>query len=107
LCNFQIDLIFTKPKFYESSLNYFAYNDLGNLLGRGAEQISGKLGASGGRALAGLLGSKDPRSYAKTGADVGRSLGGKLGGLLRKIPFKKGGVVRRRRMRRTVTRRRR
>lgn len=30
----QIDLVFTNPEDYESSIAYFSYNDLGNLLGR-------------------------------------------------------------------------
>lgn len=41
---FQVDLITQPADSYESSLNYFAYNDLGNLLGR----IYHKLGVSFG-----------------------------------------------------------
>lgn len=45
--NFQIDLIGTKPSEYETSYNYFAYNDLGNLCGRLAHSIGLKLGHDG------------------------------------------------------------
>lgn len=43
----QIDLIVTKPNEYESSIHYFAYNDLGNLLGRIAHSLGFKLGHDG------------------------------------------------------------
>lgn len=44
---FQIDLIVTHPDEYETSVNYFAYNDLGNLLGRLAQSMGLKLGHDG------------------------------------------------------------
>ena len=44
---FQIDLIMTHPDEYQTSLNYFAYNDLGNLLGRIAHSMGLKLGHDG------------------------------------------------------------
>ncbi len=40
----QVDLIFTKPKYFEASFNYFSFNDLNNLTGR----ISSKLGIKWG-----------------------------------------------------------
>jgi hypothetical protein len=81
---------------------------LGNLLGKAAERTGRKLGAMGGRGLHSLIGGGgSARGFAKTGAEVGGSLGDRLGGLLRKIPFKRGGVVRRRRVKRTMMRRRR
>lgn len=43
----QIDLIVCKADEYESSCNYFAYNDLGNLLGRLAHSVGVKLGHDG------------------------------------------------------------
>jgi hypothetical protein len=43
----QIDLIVTKPEHFQSSCNYFAYNELGNLLGRIAHSIGFKLGHDG------------------------------------------------------------
>jgi len=45
--DFQIDLIFTKEKYFDSSLNYFAYNDLGNLLGRLFHKFGLKYGYDG------------------------------------------------------------
>lgn len=44
---FQIDLIVTKVEEFDTSVNYFAYNDLGNLLGRLANSIGLKLGHDG------------------------------------------------------------
>lgn len=44
---FQIDLIFTKPEEFESSAYYFAYNDLGNLLGRVSHSMGFQLGHRG------------------------------------------------------------
>ncbi|MGZ8887937.1 MAG: hypothetical protein ACXW1D_00095 [Halobacteriota archaeon] len=44
---FQVDLIATPFSEYETSLNYFAYNDLGNLLGRLAHSMGLKLGHDG------------------------------------------------------------
>lgn len=38
--DFQIDFIFVEPQYWESSKNYFSYNDLGNFIGR----ISYKMG---------------------------------------------------------------
>lgn len=43
----QIDLILTPEKYYQSSLNYFAYNDLGNLVGRIAHKLGFKYGHKG------------------------------------------------------------
>jgi hypothetical protein len=43
----QIDLILTEKKYYESSLTYFAYNDLGNLIGRIAHKLGFKYGHKG------------------------------------------------------------
>lgn len=45
--DFQVDLIFMEPEFYESTLNYFSYNDIGNLLGRVARKRGFKLGHRG------------------------------------------------------------
>ena len=83
---------------------------LGNLLGKAAERYGSKLGAMGGRGLHAIAGGKgsSARDYAKTGASVGQSIGSKVGGFLRKIPFRKGGIVKRHRMKRTkIVRRRR
>jgi hypothetical protein len=44
---FQIDLIVTPACKYQTSLDYFAYNDLGNLLGRVAYRMGLKLGHDG------------------------------------------------------------
>lgn len=44
---FQTDLIVTDPSEMQSSMNYFAYNDLGNLLGRIAHSMGLKLGHNG------------------------------------------------------------
>jgi hypothetical protein len=44
---FQIDLIVTPSGEYETSYNYFAWNDLGNLLGRIAHKMGLKLGHDG------------------------------------------------------------
>ena len=43
----QVDLIFTEKKFYNSSLTYFANNDLGNLVGRIAHKLGFKYGHKG------------------------------------------------------------
>lgn len=45
--NFQIDLICMQKKYYESAYSYFAYNDLGNLLGRITHKMGIKLGHKG------------------------------------------------------------
>ena len=45
--DFQVDLIFSKTKYYNSILDYFAYNDIGNLLGRIARRYGFKLGQKG------------------------------------------------------------
>lgn len=37
--DFQVDLIFTKEKFFQTSLLYYSYNDLGNLMGRIAHNM--------------------------------------------------------------------
>ena len=44
---FQIDLILTPPAEVQTSLDYFSYNDLGNLLGRVAHSMGLKLGHAG------------------------------------------------------------
>lgn len=44
---YQIDFILTKPKFYESSLAYYSFNDLGNFLGRIANSVGLKYGHDG------------------------------------------------------------
>lgn len=43
----QIDFIITPASEYETSLNYFSYNDLGNLLGRVSYSMGMKLGHDG------------------------------------------------------------
>jgi hypothetical protein len=43
----QVDLIVTDPSEMHSSYNYFAYNDLGNLIGRVAHSMGLKLGHDG------------------------------------------------------------
>lgn len=45
--DFQVDLIFTEKNFFETILEYFAYNDIGNLLGRVARKQGFKLGQQG------------------------------------------------------------
>lgn len=45
--NFQIDLIQTNDELFESSLNYYSYNDLGNLIGRIAHKFGLKYGHNG------------------------------------------------------------
>lgn len=45
--NFQIDLITTREIYYHTSLQYFAYNDLGNLLGRICHKLGIKYGHKG------------------------------------------------------------
>lgn len=44
---FQVDLIFTTKKMFTSSANYFAWNDLGNLMGRVAHKLGFKYGHDG------------------------------------------------------------
>lgn len=44
---FQVDLILTPEKHFQTSLNYFSYNDLGNLLGRISHSMGLKLGHDG------------------------------------------------------------
>ncbi len=44
---FQVDLIFTSKKMFDSSANYFAWNDLGNLIGRVAHKLGFKYGHDG------------------------------------------------------------
>lgn len=46
-CQLQIDLITMPSQDYRSALNYFAYNDLGNLLGRIADSMGLKYGHDG------------------------------------------------------------
>lgn len=43
----QVDLIFTKEKDYEASTVYFAFNDLGNFMGRIAHKLGFKYGHDG------------------------------------------------------------
>jgi hypothetical protein len=45
--DFQVDLIFMKPKYFRSTLDYFSYNDIGNLLGRVSRKVGFKLGHRG------------------------------------------------------------
>jgi hypothetical protein len=44
---FQVDLLFTPTEEYETSVNYFAWNDLGNLMGRVAHKMGFKYGHDG------------------------------------------------------------
>ena len=44
---FQIDSIHTPSKYVQSSVDYFSYNDLGNLLGRISHKLGVKLGHKG------------------------------------------------------------
>lgn len=44
---FQVDLIFTPSEEYETAVNYFAWNDLGNLMGRVAHKMGFKYGHDG------------------------------------------------------------
>jgi hypothetical protein len=43
----QVDFIVTDPKYYQSSIDYFSYNDLGNLVGRMAHKLGIKVGHRG------------------------------------------------------------
>lgn len=45
--DFQVDLIFMKSKYFRSTLDYFSYNDIGNLLGRVSRKVGFKLGHRG------------------------------------------------------------
>lgn len=45
--DFQIDLIFTTKANFDASANYFAWNDLGNLMGRVAHKLGFKYGHDG------------------------------------------------------------
>lgn len=45
--NFQVDFILTDESHYDFSLNYFSWNDLGNLVGRVARKIGLKFGHNG------------------------------------------------------------
>ena len=45
--NHQIDLIFTEPKYFQSHINYFSFNDLGNFIGRTAHKMGFKYGERG------------------------------------------------------------
>jgi len=45
--NFQVDLIITRPEFFDFSLGYYSYNDLGNLMGRVAHKLGLKYGHEG------------------------------------------------------------
>jgi hypothetical protein len=44
---FQIDLVFTKPDCWNTSLTYYSWNDLGNLMGRVANKLGVKYGHKG------------------------------------------------------------
>ncbi len=44
---FQIDLINAKPEIYQASIDYFSWNDLGNLVGRIAHKLGFKYGHDG------------------------------------------------------------
>lgn len=44
---FQVDLVSVEPRSYDFSMSYFAYNDMGNLLGRVAHKMGFKLGHLG------------------------------------------------------------
>lgn len=45
--DFQVDLLFQPPQDYNFACNYFAYNDLGNLIGRIARRLDLKFGHDG------------------------------------------------------------
>ena len=45
--SFQIDIIKTKPKFWDTTLTYYSYNDLGNLMGRIARRLGFRYGHQG------------------------------------------------------------
>ncbi len=45
--DFQVDFIFVEQEYYQSTLDYFAYNDIGNLLGRISRRFDFKLGHRG------------------------------------------------------------
>ena len=45
--DFQVDLIFMEEEYFSSTLNYFSFNDIGNLLGRVSRQYGFKLGHRG------------------------------------------------------------
>ncbi len=47
LTYFQVDLIYTKFEIYDFALNYYAFNDLGNLIGRIAHKMGLKFGHNG------------------------------------------------------------
>ena len=46
-CQLQVDLILTQKKYFRSSINYFEFNDLGNLSGRLAKKLGIKHGHKG------------------------------------------------------------
>jgi len=43
----QVDLIFTPSRYFDSSLNYFTFNDLGNMIGRTAASMGLRYGHKG------------------------------------------------------------
>lgn len=45
--SFQIDVIKTKPKYWDTTLTYYSYNDLGNLMGRIARRLGFRYGHYG------------------------------------------------------------
>lgn len=45
--DFQVDFIKHSPEDFESSMNYYCYNDLGNLIGRLAQRFNLKFGPDG------------------------------------------------------------
>lgn len=45
--SFQIDLIYTQPQYFECTLDFLSYNDLGNLIGKLANSVRLKYGHKG------------------------------------------------------------
>ena len=61
----QVDLIVAQPRYYRSTINYFSWNDLGNIAGRLAKRVSIK---SGHKGLSIVL--RDNEDYSRTIAEV-------------------------------------
>jgi hypothetical protein len=84
--NFQVDLIFVEPEEFEIAQVYFAFNDLGNLIGRVAHKFGLKYGFQGlvspikddnGSHVADLLLSREPQAiFEFLGFDYSRYLQG-------------------------------
>eukprot|EP01027_Heterolobosea_sp_BB2_P002079 GEZU01003129.1.p1 GENE.GEZU01003129.1~~GEZU01003129.1.p1 ORF type:complete len:331 (+),score=118.41 GEZU01003129.1:368-1360(+) len=84
--NFQVDLIFVAPENFEIATVFFAFNDLGNLMGRIAHRFGLKYGFQGltypvnapdGTRLGNILLSRDPRRiFEFIGFDYDRFLQG-------------------------------